>query len=79
MVIKIEDAIRKQIEFYFSDSNFRKDAFLRSAAESDPEGFVPLSVLLTFNKLKSLSTDVEVILDAVKSSESVVISEDRTK
>ena len=55
------DAIRKQVEFYFSDSNYRKDTFLKAAAESDPDGFVAISVLLTFNRLKSLTTDVAVV------------------
>lgn len=47
--------IKKQVEFYFSDSNFRKDKFLREKANADPDGFVPITVLLTFNRLKSLT------------------------
>ena len=72
-------AIKKQIEFYFSDSNYRRDAFLRKTAESDPEGYVPISVLITFNKLKSLTTDSEVIVKAIQESEVVSISEDKLK
>ena len=72
-------AIRKQIEFYFSDSNFRKDTFLRAASESDPEGFVPIATLLTFNKLKALTTDVAEIVKAVEGSEVVTVSEDGLK
>ena len=79
MAHQLEQAVKKQIEFYFSDSNFRKDTFLRAAAESDPEGYIPLTVLLTFNKLKALTTDTEIILDAIKDSDIVAISEDRTK
>ena len=29
--------IKKQVEFYFSEANFRKDAFLKAASETDPE------------------------------------------
>jgi hypothetical protein len=47
------EAIKKQVEFYFSDSNFRKDTFLKSAAEMDPEGYIPIAVLLTFNRMKA--------------------------
>lgn len=72
-------AIKKQIEFYFSDSNFRKDTFLRAASETDPEGFVPIATLLTFNKLKALTTDASVVAVAVKDSEVVAVSEDGTK
>lgn len=72
-------AIKKQIEFYFSDSNFRKDLFLRTAAEKDADGFVPISILLTFNRLKALSTDPAVIASALEGSETVVVSECKTK
>mmetsp|Transcript_25510 Transcript_25510/g.37649 ORF Transcript_25510/g.37649 Transcript_25510/m.37649 type:complete len:350 (+) Transcript_25510:83-1132(+) len=72
-------AVKKQIEFYFSNSNFRKDTFLREAAASDAEGFVPISTLLTFNKLKSLTTDADEIVKAVADSESVVVSDDKLK
>ena len=73
---KNEAAIKKQIEFYFSESNFRKDTFLKAASETDPDGFVPIAVLLTFNKLKALTTDVATILRALSGSESVTVSAD---
>jgi len=71
--------IKRQIEFYFSDSNFRKDKFLKSQAELDPNGFVPISVLLTFNRLKALTTNVSLIVDAMKHSEVVDMSDDGLK
>ncbi|RYG63695.1 hypothetical protein EON64_15390, partial [archaeon] len=73
------DAIRKQVEFYFSDSNYRKDTFLKAAAESDPDGFVAISVLLTFNRLKNLTTDVAEVAKAVESSDAVVLSANKDK
>lgn len=72
-------AIKKQVDFYFSDSNFRKDLFLRSAAEKDPEGFIPIATLLTFNRLKALTTDVAAVAEAMSSSDVVVVSECKTK
>lgn len=72
-------SIRKQLEFYFSESNLRKDKFLRDAIKKDSEGWVPISVLITFNKLKKLSTDVEEIAAAVKDSEEISVSEDGSK
>lgn len=72
-------AIKKQIEFYFSDSNFRKDTFMKAAAETDPEGFIPIAVLLTFNRLKSITTDASEIAAAVASSETVSVSSDSLK
>ena len=71
------DRITKQVEFYFSDSNYRRDSFLRAAAENDPEGFVPISTLLTFNKLKKLTTVEEEVAVGAEASEQVVLSDDR--
>lgn len=73
----LESRIRKQTEFYFSDSNYRRDSFLRAAAENDPEGFVPIATLLTFNKLKQLTTDANAVAAAVEASDEVVLSDDR--
>lgn len=71
--------IKKQVEFYFSDSNFRKDTFLRTAADSDPEGFVPIKILLTFNKLKALTTVEEDVAAAIEGSSTVVLNDSRDK
>ena len=43
------------------------------------ERFVPIGTLLTFNRLKSLSTDVEVITEALKGSKVVEVSSCETK
>lgn len=72
-------AIKKQVEFYFSDSNYRKDTFLKAAAETDPEGFIPIAVLLTFNRIKALSATVADIAGALVESEIVEISADGSK
>ena len=71
--------IKKQVEFYFSEANFRKDAFLKAASETDPEGYVPIAVLLTFNKLKSMSADPAVIAAAIRDSDEVILSPDGMK
>lgn len=71
--------IKKQVDFYFSDSNFRKDAFLRSAAEKDAEGFIPIDTLLTFNKLKAMTTDAAAVAAAMEGSDIVVVSDCKTK
>lgn len=70
-------AIRKQIEFYFSDVNIAKDVFLKTKMAEDAEGFVPLDVLLTFNRLAALSKDMKVIAEALKDSDKVVVDEVR--
>jgi lupus La protein len=72
------EKIKKQIEFYFSDSNFRRDKFLQELANKHELGFVGIDVLLTFNKLKSMTEKVEDVASAVEDSDIVVVSEDGT-
>jgi lupus La protein len=77
--VKLLESVRKQIEFYFSEAAYRRDTFLQTAASNDKEGFVPIATLLTFNKLKSLTTDASVVAEAVKDSDSVILSSDNAK
>ena len=70
--------IREQTAFYFSDSNWWRDAFIRRTAEQNG-GWVPVDVLLTFRRLKALTTDPEVLLTAIAGHPDIEISEDRTK
>jgi lupus La protein len=53
---------------------------LWNAIISDPEGFVPLSTLLTFNRLKSLTTDESVVAEALRlSKELLEVHQDGTR
>mmetsp|Transcript_872 Transcript_872/g.1245 ORF Transcript_872/g.1245 Transcript_872/m.1245 type:complete len:546 (+) Transcript_872:192-1829(+) len=75
----LKSQILKQVDFYFGDSNFRRDKFLLERTSQDPEKYLPLSVLLTFKKLRQLTEDEAVVVEAVASSEVVEISEDKKK
>lgn len=46
----------QQVEYYFSDDNLARDAFLRGRLEQD--GFVPLATLATFRRLVSMTASV---------------------
>ncbi|KAH9147227.1 hypothetical protein AeRB84_003857, partial [Aphanomyces euteiches] len=70
--------ILKQVEFYFSDSNFRRDKFLQAETAKNADRFVPFSVLFTFKKLQALTTDPQVLAAAIESSKVVELNEDRT-
>jgi len=70
--------VKKQIEFYFSDSNYPKDKFLQEKAKENEEGYIPLEVLTTFNRLKSITTDLDQICKALDGSDVVVLNDDRT-
>lgn len=76
-----ERKVIRQIEYYFSDANLRRDKFLMGKIAEDEEGWVTISVLLTFKRLQQLSDDAKVIADAVEKSKVglVQLSADREK
>ncbi|KAI8818123.1 uncharacterized protein EV422DRAFT_190280 [Fimicolochytrium jonesii] len=72
--------ILKQVEYYFSDVNLPRDRFLLETINNSPEGWVNITVLLTFNKLKELTTDVELVAKALKHSPQMLqVSPDSTQ
>ncbi|XP_017769733.1 PREDICTED: la-related protein 7 [Nicrophorus vespilloides] len=74
---QLYNSILKQMEFYFSDSNLSKDRFLMQLINQNE--FVDLEVFLKFNKILKLTTTVEKIATALKNSELLQLSEDKTK
>ncbi|EDW64298.1 la protein homolog [Drosophila virilis] len=76
---KQERAIIRQVEYYFGDANLHRDKFLSEQISKNEGGWVPLSVLVTFKRLASLTTDFDEIVNALnKSDEGLVeISEDK--
>ncbi|XP_022231940.1 la protein homolog [Drosophila obscura] len=78
---KQERAVIRQVEYYFGDANLNRDKFLREQISKNEDGWVPLTVLVTFKRLATLSTDFDEIIGALnKSDEGLVqISEDKQK
>ena len=68
----------RQIEYYFSDANFPKDKFLQAEVAKSEEGWVGLSVIAGFNKVKSLVPDgsIETIASALRYSNFLAVSDD---
>jgi len=54
------DALAKLLAFYFSDANLRRDKFLIAEQAKTADGWVPIRVLLSFNKVKQVSAFVGV-------------------
>ena len=52
-------AIRRQIEFYFSDSNLPFDAFLKGEIAKDADGRVSLAVIASFKRMRILEASVD--------------------
>ena len=77
--------VRAQMEFYFSDSNLPRDKFLRETVEADPEGFVDISLLATFSRMRALlapfggsqnDETVAALVDLLKTSAELTVSDD---
>merc|ERR550517_11847 len=68
-----------QVEFYFSDSNLPRDPFtLNKLKEND--GWLPLKILLTYHRVKALTTDPAVVAEALRRSKALLrVSEDGSK
>ena len=77
----VDPKVKKQIEFYFSDSNLPKDKFLLSKVrdKSNPEGWIDLALIVTFKRMREFGATEESLAAAAKSSEFLVVSEDGKK
>ncbi|KAJ8022603.1 La-related protein 7 [Holothuria leucospilota] len=71
--------ICSQVEFYFSDPNLRKDRFLNQEIANSTDGYVPLALIASFNKMKALTDDLGLIRKALQKSEVVQLSQDGTQ
>ncbi|KAG8519427.1 La-related protein 7 [Galemys pyrenaicus] len=71
--------IAKQVDFWFGDANLHKDRFLREQIEKSRDGYVDISLLVSFNKMKKLTTDGKLIARALKSSTVVELDLEGTK
>nr|XP_045003371.1 lupus La protein [Jaculus jaculus]XP_045003372.1 lupus La protein [Jaculus jaculus]XP_045003373.1 lupus La protein [Jaculus jaculus]XP_045003374.1 lupus La protein [Jaculus jaculus]XP_045003375.1 lupus La protein [Jaculus jaculus]XP_045003376.1 lupus La protein [Jaculus jaculus] len=76
----LEAKICHQIEYYFGDFNLPRDKFLKEQIKLD-EGWVPLEIMIKFNRLNRLTTDFKVIVEALSKSKAKLmeISADKTK
>lgn len=66
---QVQEAVRKQVEYYFSLENLCKDIFLRSKMNDD--GWIPLPVIASFNRVRMMTPDITVVFDSVLASDTV--------
>ncbi|KAJ7296172.1 hypothetical protein O6H91_Y139200 [Diphasiastrum complanatum] len=71
--------IIRQVEFYFSDNNLPTDNYLMKFVKKDTEGFVPIPVVASFRKMKSLAKNHAIVAEALRASSLLVVSEDGKK
>lgn len=75
---ELDKKIAQQLEYYFSDVNVIKDKFLLEEFKKD-DGWVKISVLLKFVRLKELSNDEDKIVSALKQFNSDIVELDEEK
>lgn len=65
--------LQKQLEFYFSRENLAHDSYLLSQMDSDH--YVPITTIANFEKVKSLTKDVDLIVEVLRESSNVQVDE----
>ncbi|XP_037869919.1 la-related protein 1 isoform X4 [Bombyx mori] len=65
--VTLKDLIKKQIEYYFSPDNLARDFFLRR--KMSPDGTIPVTLIASFHRVRALTSDVQLVLDAIRDSE----------
>ncbi|XP_066142396.1 la-related protein 6 [Euwallacea fornicatus] len=76
---ELADKICQQVEFYFSDANITKDAFLLKHVKRNKEGYVSLKLISSFKRVKHLTKDWRVVAYALKRSNKLEINDAGTK
>ena len=65
--VHVMSAIQQQVEYYFSEENLARDNWLVS--QMDEEGWIDLALLATFNRVRSLTTNLEELYHALSLSQ----------
>lgn len=69
----LKECLKKQLEFCFSRENLSKDLYLISQMDSDQ--FVPIWTVANMEGIKKLTTDLDLILEVLRSSPMVQVDE----
>ncbi|KAM7438927.1 La-related protein 7 [Porites harrisoni] len=75
---KIKAQLKDQVEFYFGDANLLKDRFMKQEINKHPEGYVAISTIANFNRMKKITDDMNLVIKAMKMSPILEVSEDET-
>jgi len=73
----LNEAILRQLEYYFSIDNLCKDLFLRS--HMDEEGWVDISVIANFNRVRSLGCETSTLLELLSKSEVIELKDTKLR
>lgn len=68
-----------QVEYYFSDVNLATTDHLMKFINKDPDGYVPISVVTSFKKIKAFVSSTSQLAGILRNSTKLVVSEDGKK
>ncbi|XP_058777766.1 la-related protein 1C-like isoform X2 [Vicia villosa] len=74
---QLHSMIVSQIEYYFSNENLVRDTFLRQ--KMDDQGWVPIKLIAGFKKVMLLTDNIQLIMDAVRTSSVVEVQGDKIR
>ncbi|KAL8104518.1 hypothetical protein AgCh_028662 [Apium graveolens] len=77
-----DDAAQKvinQVEYYFSDVNLATTDHLMKFVNKDPDGYVPISVVTSFKKIKAFVSSTSQLAGILRNSTKLAVSEDGKK
>lgn len=69
---EMAEKIVQQVEFYFSNDNILKDAFLLKHVRRNKEGFVSLKLISSFKRVRQLTKDWRVVGYAIKLKSKII-------
>ncbi|CDY30349.1 BnaA09g09280D [Brassica napus] len=69
--VPLKTKILNQVQFYLSEDNLPNDVYLRM--RMNDEGFVHIEFIAGFNKLKALTSNIQLILDSLQGSDMVEV------
>ncbi|KAK2434114.1 RNA-binding protein [Trifolium repens] len=75
----LQQKIVKQVEYQFSDLSLLANESFQKQINKDPEGYVPITVIASTKKIKSLVTNIHLLTQAIRHSSKLVLSADGKK
>jgi hypothetical protein len=66
--------ILKTVENYFSNQYLWSNIYLQSLINSNPQGYVPLSIIADFDRIKAITSDMNLLICAVKQSKHIELN-----
>lgn len=73
----LQEALRAQLEFYFSKQNLATDSYLLAQMNQHPNKSVPIDILAGFRKIKSLTDSKAAIIQALKLCKNITLDEEK--